>query len=62
MDPVTHKDYTVAQKCYKNLEFLNSADARYLRILCEYEVRPALRCLHGLSHINNAVWTFLLLL
>jgi hypothetical protein len=36
-DPVTHKEYTECAKCYKNLDFLNSGDARYLRILCEYE-------------------------
>lgn len=37
-DPVTHKEYTEAVKCYKRMDFLNSGDARYLRILCEYEV------------------------
>lgn len=36
-DPVTHKEYTECAKCYKNADFLNSGDARYLRILCEYE-------------------------
>ena len=34
------KKYTYAVKAYKNPDFLNSGHARFIRVMCEYEVRP----------------------
>ncbi len=32
------KTHTECTKCYRNVDFLNSAAARNIRIMCEYEV------------------------
>jgi len=32
------KKYTYAVKAYKNPDFLNSNHARFIRVMCEYEV------------------------
>jgi hypothetical protein len=36
--PPPPKKYTMAVKAYKNPEFLNSGHARFIRVMCEYEV------------------------
>lgn len=37
--PQGEKKYTYAVKAYKNADFLNSGHARFIRVMCEYEVR-----------------------
>jgi len=37
--PAPEKKYTMAVKAYKNPDFLNSGHARFIRVMCEYEVR-----------------------
>ncbi len=36
--PPLEKKYTMAVKAYKNPDFLNSGHARFIRVMCEYEV------------------------
>jgi hypothetical protein len=36
--PNPPKKYTMAVKAYKNPDFLNSGHARFIRVMCEYEV------------------------
>lgn len=49
--PVPEKKYTMAVKAYKNPDFLNSGHARFIRVMCEYEVclTDAVACLSSPS-------------
>lgn len=38
MSSAPSKRFTYAVKAYKNPDFLNSSSARFIRVMCEYEV------------------------
>ena len=52
--PVPEKKYTMAVKAYKNPDFLNSGHARFIRVMCEYEVRLVMLMMGGAWELSSS--------